>query len=141
MKREETKETPKKGKKVERTEGTKKVAHRTTYSEEYKLKVLGDMVATGASVEEISRRYSLAKMNIYRWSSTFGIEIPQLQKSRIMSQDASELEKRVLELERELSELRIKYQEKEVEAAIRKGELDYVCAKYHIELKKKTDLE
>ena len=49
--------------------------------------------------------------------------------------------RKLIEKERECEELKVRLREAQIGYEIKKASLDYLCSKYHIDLKKKIDLD
>ncbi len=112
-----------------------------SYSDKFKLKVLREMVCTGETLEALSKRHDVPITTISRWTSTFGVTTPKQIREQVMSKNISDIERKLIEKERECEELRVRLRESQIECEIKKASLDYLSAKYHIDLKKKNDLD
>lgn len=53
-----------------------------------------------------------------------------------MSKNISDIERKLIEKECECEELKVSLRESQIECEIKKASLDYLSAKYHIDLKK-----
>ena len=53
-----------------------------------------------------------------------------------MSKNISDIERKLIEKERECEELKMRLRELLIEYEIKKASLDYLASKYHIDLKK-----
>ena len=53
-----------------------------------------------------------------------------------MSKNISDIERKLIEKERECKELKARLRETQIECEIKKASLDYLASKYHIDLKK-----
>ena len=78
---------------------------------------------------------------ISRWISAIGIRTPKQIREQVMSKNISDIERKLIEKERECEELKVRLRESQIECEIKKASLDYLSAKYHIDLKKKNDLD
>ena len=56
-----------------------------------------------------------------------------------MSKNISDIERKLIEKERECEELKVRLREAQIKYEIKKASLDYLSSKYHIDLKKKND--
>lgn len=121
-------------------EKEKKGKKECTYSTKYKMRVLKDMIDTGASISEVASRYHISKSAIYQWISIFGIELPEDHIGTIMTKDKEALQKEIAELRREIKKLKLEAWDAKVDALCQKTLLEEVAQKYNIDLKKKTDL-
>lgn len=114
-----------------------------SYDDKFKLKVLRDMVCTGETLASLSKRHDVPITTISRWISTFGITTPKQIREQVMSKNKniSDIERKLIEKERECEELKVRLREAQIGYEIKKASLDYLCSKYHIDLKKKIDLD
>ena len=112
-----------------------------SYSDKFKLKVMREMVCTGETLAALSKRHDVPITTISRWISTFGITTPKQIREQVMSKNISDIERRLIEKERECEELKVRLREAQIGYEIKKASLDYLCSKYHIDLKKKIDLD
>ena len=53
-----------------------------------------------------------------------------------MSNNISDIERKLIEKERECEKFKVRLRESQIECEIKKASLDYLSAKYHIDLKK-----
>ena len=107
-----------------------------SYSDKFKLKVLREMVCTGETLEALSKRHDVPITTISRWTSTFGVTTPKQIREQVMSKNISDIERKLIEKERECEELKVRLRESQIECEIKKASLDYLSAKHHIDLKK-----
>ena len=112
-----------------------------SYDDKFKLKVLREMVCTGETLASLSKRHDVPITTISRWISTFGITSPKRIREQVMSKNISDIERKLIEKERECEELKVRLREAQIECEIKKASLDYLSSKYHIDLKKKIDLD
>ena len=121
--------------------GPKTGVKQRSYDDKFKLKVLREMICTGETLAALSKRHDVPITTISRWISTFGITTPKQIREQVMSKNISDIERKLIEKERECEELRVRLRESQIECEIKKASLDYLSAKYHIDLKKKNDLD
>ena len=112
-----------------------------SYDEKFKLKVMREMVCTGETLASLSKRHDVPITTISRWISTFGVTTPKQIREQVMSKNISDIERKLIEKERECEELKVRLRESQIECEIKKASLDYLSSKYHIDLKKKNDLD
>ena len=110
-----------------------------SYDDKLKLKVLREMACTGETLASLSKRHDVPITTISRWIGTFGITAPKQIREQVMSKNISDIERKLIEKERECEELKVRLREAQIECAIKKASLDYLSSKYHIDLKKKND--
>ena len=108
-----------------------------SYDDKLKLKVLREMACTGETLASLSKRHDVPITTISRWIGTFGITAPKQIREQVMSKNISDIERKLIEKERECEELKVRLREAQIECAIKKASLDYLSSKYHIDLKKK----
>ena len=99
------------------------------------------MVCTGETLASLSKRHDVPITTISRWISTFGITSPKRIREQVVSKNISDIERKFIEKERECEELKVRLREAQIECEIKKASLDYLSSKYHIDLKKKIDLD
>ncbi|OFR34873.1 hypothetical protein HMPREF2890_05755, partial [Porphyromonas sp. HMSC065F10] len=121
-------ETSRKSQKTGRTQ--------KSYDDKFKLKVLREMVCTGETLASLSKRHDVPITTISRWISTFGITTPKQIREQVMSKNISDIERKLIEKERECEELKVRLREAQIKYEIKKASLDYLSSKYHIDLKK-----
>ena len=102
----------------------------------FKLKVLREMVCTGETLAALSKRHDVPITTISRLIRTFGITTPKRIREQVMSKNISDIERKLIEKECECEELKVRLRESHIECEIKKASLDYLSAKYHIDLKK-----
>ena len=112
-----------------------------SYDDKFKLKVMREMVCTGETLASLSKRHDVPITTISRWISTFGVTTPKQIREQVMSKNISDIERKLIEKERECEELKVRLREAQIECEIKKASLDYLSSKYHIDLKKKNDLD
>lgn len=106
----------------------KLIKKRRKYSEEFKRSIVTEFESGSLSVAQISRLYTIAEKNIYRWIYKFSIfnekESRIIEMKESSTKKLKDLEKKVKELERIVGQkqISIDYLEKMIEIA--KDELD-----------------
>ena len=90
---------------------------RKGYPLDFKWRVIDDLLATGESIATTSQRYGITTRTIRNWLRTF-----------------------YAELKRENARLKAALFQAESKALVNKTLLEVVLNRYHIDLKKKTDL-
>ena len=68
---------------------------------------------------------------ISRWIRTFGITTPKRIREQVMSKNISDIERKLIEIEHECEELKVRLRESQIECEIKKASLDHLSAKYH----------
>ena len=75
--------------------------------------------------------YNHCQLNQYLWCHN-----PKQITEQVMSKNISDIERKLIEKERECEELKVRLRESLIEYEIKKASLDYLASKYHIDLKK-----
>ena len=113
---------------------------RKGYPLDFKWRVIDDLLATGESIATTSQRYGITTRTIRNWLRTFGVELPnpstmsKTNKNKAVDPDYAELK-------RENARLKAALFHAESKALVNKTLLEVVLNRYHIDLKKKTDLQ
>ncbi len=96
------------------------------------------MVCAGETLAVLSKRHDVPITTIASWISTFGVTTPKQIREQVMSKNKniSDIERKLIEKERECEELKMRLRESLIEYEIKKASLDYLASKYHIDLKK-----
>ena len=103
---------------------------RKGYPLDFKWRVIDDLLATGESIATTSQRYGITTRTIRNWLRTFGVELP----NKAVDPDYAELK-------RENARLKAALFQAESKALVNKTLLELVLNRYHIDLKKKIDLQ
>ena len=113
---------------------------RKGYPLDFKWRVIDDLLATGESIATTSQRYGITTRTIRNWLRTFDVELPnpstmsKTNKNKAVDPDYAELK-------RENARLKAALFQAESKALVNKTLLEVVLNRYHIDLKKKTDLQ
>ena len=113
---------------------------RKGYPLDFKWRVIDDLLATGDSIATTSQRYGITTRTIRNWLRTFDVELPnpstmsKTNKNKAVDPDYAELK-------RENARLKAALFHAESKALVNKTLLEVVLNRYHIDLKKKTDLQ
>ena len=109
----------------------------------FKRRVIDDLLLTGDSLSSIGERYGVTSRSIYNWLRIFGITPPKNEIISTMAKEHKdrELQQENIELKREIARLKAALFHAEAEALAQKTLLKQVTTRYHIEVKKKTDLQ
>lgn len=114
---------------------------RKGYPLDFKWRVIDDLLATGESIATTSQRYGITTRTIRNWLRTFGVELPNPSTSSTMSKTNKNVDPEYAELKRENARLKAALFQAESKALVNKTLLEEVLNRYHIDLKKKTDLQ
>ena len=114
---------------------------RKGYPLDFKWRVIDDLLATGESIATTSKRYGITIRTIRNWLRTFGVELPNPNPSSTMSKTSKNVDPAYAELKRENARLKAALFQAESKALVNKTLLEEVLNRYHIDLKKKTDLQ
>ena len=114
---------------------------RKGYPLDFKWRVIDDLLATGESIATTSQRYGITARTIRNWLRTFGVELPNQNPSSTMSKTNKDVDPEYAELKRENARLKAALFQAESKALVNKTLLEVVLNRYHIDLKKKTDLQ
>ena len=114
---------------------------RKGYPLDFKWRVIDDLLATGESIATTSQRYGITARTIRNWLRTFGVELPNQSNSSTMSKTNKNVDPAYAELKRENARLKAALFQAESKALVNKTLLEEVLNRYHIDLKKKTDLQ
>jgi len=114
---------------------------RKGYPLDFKWRVIDDLLATGESIATTSKRYGITARTIRNWLRTFGVEFPNQSSSSTMSKTNKDVDPEYAELKRENARLKAALFQAESKALVNKTLLEEVLNRYHIDLKKKTDLQ
>ena len=114
---------------------------RKGYPLDFKWRVIDDLLATGESIATTSKRYGITARTIRNWLRTFGVEFPNQSSSSTMSKTNKNVDPAYAELKRENARLKAALFQAESKALVNKTLLEEVLNRYHIDLKKKTDLQ
>ena len=114
---------------------------RKGYPRDFKWRVIDDLLATGESIATTSQRYGITARTIRNWLRTFGVELPNPNSSSTMSKTNKNVDPAYAELKRENARLKAALFQAESKALVNKTLLEEVLNRYHIDLKKKTDLQ
>ena len=114
---------------------------RKGYPLDFKWRVIDDLLATGESLATTSQRYGITARTIRNWLRTFGVELPNQSSSSTMSKTNKNVDPAYAELKRENARLKAALFQAESKALVNKTLLEEVLNRYHIDLKKKTDLQ
>lgn len=97
------------------------------------------LLATGESIATTSQRYGITTRTIRNWLRTFGVELPN-QSTMSKTNKNKDVDPDYAELKRENARLKAALFQAESKALVNKTLLEVVLNRYHIDLKKKTDL-
>ena len=114
---------------------------RKGYPLDFKWRVIDDLLATGESIATTSQRYGITTRTIRNWLRTFGVELPNPSTSSTMSKTNKNVDPAYAELKRENARLKAALFQAESKALVNKTLLEVVLNRYHIDLKKKIDLQ
>ena len=114
---------------------------RKGYPLDFKWRVIDDLLATGDSIATTSQRYGITTRTIRNWLRTFDVELPNQSTSSTMSKKNKAVDPDYAELKRENARLKAALFQAESKALVNKTLLEEVLSRYHIDLKKKTDLQ
>ena len=113
---------------------------RKGYPLDFKWRVIDDLLATGESIATTSQRYGITARTIRIWLRTFGVELPN-QSTMSKTNKNKAVDPDYAELKRENARLKAALFQAESKALVNKTLLEVVLNRYHIDLKKKTDLQ
>ena len=113
---------------------------RKGYPLDFKWRVIDDLLATGESIATTSKRYGITARTIRNWLRTFGVELPN-QSTMSKTNKNKAVDPDYAELKRENARLKAALFQAESKALVNKTLLEVVLNRYHIDLKKKTDLQ
>ena len=113
---------------------------RKGYPLDFKWRVIDDLLATGESIATTSQRYGITTRTIQNWLRTFGVELPN-QSTMSKTNRNKAVDPEYAELKRENARLKAALFQAESKALVNKTLLEEVLNRYHIDLKKKTDLQ
>ena len=113
---------------------------RKGYPLDFKWRVIDDLLATGESIATTSQRYGITTRTIRNWLRTFGVELPN-QSTMSKTNRNKAVDPEYAELKRENARLKAALFQAESKALVNKTLLEVVLNRYHIDLKKKTDLQ
>ena len=113
---------------------------RKGYPLDFKWRVIDDLLATGESIATTSQRYGITARTIQNWLRTFGVELPN-QSTMSKTNRNKAVDPEYAELKRENARLKAALFHAESKALVNKTLLEEVLNRYHIDLKKKTDLQ
>ena len=113
---------------------------RKGYPLDFKWRVIDDLLATGESLATTSQRYGITTRTIQNWLCTFGVELPN-QSTMSKTNRNKAVDPAYAELKRENARLKADLFHAESKALVNKTLLEEVLNRYHIDLKKKTDLQ
>ncbi|WP_455773554.1 transposase [Porphyromonas asaccharolytica] len=115
---------------------------RKGYPLDFKWRVIDDLLATGDSIATTSQRYGITTRTIRNWLRTFGVELPNQSTSTMSKTNKNKaVDPAYAELKRENARLKAALFQAESKALVNKTLLEEVLNRYHIDLKKKTDLQ
>ena len=115
---------------------------RKGYPLDFKWRVIDDLLATGDSISTTSQRYGITTRTIRNWLRTFGVELPNQSTSTMSKTNKNKaVDPAYAELKRENARLKAALFQAESKALVNKTLLEEVLNRYHIDLKKKTDLQ
>lgn len=112
---------------------------RKGYPLDLKWRVIDDLLATGESIATTSQRYGITTRTIRNWLRTFDVELPN-QSTMSKTNKNKDVDPDYAELKRENARLKAALFQAESKALVNKTLLEVVLNRYHIDLKKKTDL-
>ena len=113
---------------------------RKGYPLDFKWRVIDDLLATGDSIATTSQRYGITTRTIRNWLRTFDVEFPN-QSTMSKTNKNKDVDPEYAELKRENARLKAALFQAESKALVNKTLLEEVLNRYHIDLKKKTDLQ
>ena len=113
---------------------------RKGYPLDFKWRVIDDLLATGKSIATTSQRYGITTRTIRNWLRTFDVELPN-QSTMSKTNKNKDVDPDYAELKRENARLKAALFQAESKALVNKTLLEVVLDRYHIDLKKKTDLQ
>lgn len=113
---------------------------RKGYPLDFKWRVIDDLLATGDSIATTSQRYGITTRTIRNWLRTFDVELPN-QSTMSKTNKNKAVDPDYAELKRENARLKAALFQAESKALVNKTLLEEVLNRYHIDLKKKTDLQ
>ena len=113
---------------------------RKGYPLDFKWRVIDDLLATGEGIATTSQRYGITTRTIRNWLRTFGVELPN-QSTMSKTNKNKDVDPKYAELKRENARLKAALFQAESKALVNKTLLEVVLNRYHIDLKKKTDLQ
>lgn len=113
---------------------------RKGYPLDFKWRVIDDLLATGDSIATTSQRYGITTRTIRNWLRTFDVELPN-QSTMSKTNKNKDVDPEYAELKRENARLKAALFQAESKALVNKTLLEVVLNRYHIDLKKKTDLQ
>ena len=113
---------------------------RKGYPLDFKWRVIDDLLATGESIATTSQRYGITTRTIRNWLRTFDVELPN-QSTMSKTNKNKAVDPDYAELKRENARLKAALFQAESKALVNKTLLEEVLNRYHIDLKKKTDLQ
>ena len=113
---------------------------RKGYPLDFKWRVIDDLLATGESIATTSQRYGITTRTIRNWLRTFDVELPN-QSTMSKTNKNKAVDSDYAELKRENARLKAALFQAESKALVNKTLLEVVLNRYHIDLKKKTDLQ
>ena len=113
---------------------------RKGYPLDFKWRVIDDLLATGESIATTSQSYGITTRTIRNWLRTFGVELPN-QSTMSKTNKNKDVDPEYAELKRENARLKAALFQAESKALVNKTLLEEVLNRYHIDLKKKTDLQ
>lgn len=112
---------------------------RKGYPLDFKWRVIDDLLATGESIATTSQCYGITARTIRNWLRTFGVELPN-QSTMSKTNKNKDVDPDYAELKRENARLKAALFQAESKALVNKTLLEVILNRYHIDLKKKTDL-
>ena len=112
---------------------------RKGYPLDFKWRVIDDLLATGKSIATTSQCYGITTRTIRNWLRTFDVELPN-QSTMSKTNKNKAVDPEYAELKRENARLKAALFQAESKALVNKTLLEVVLNRYHIDLKKKTDL-
>ena len=113
---------------------------RKGYPLDFKWRVIDDLLATGDSIATTSQRYGITTRTIRNWLRTFDVELPN-QSTMSKTNKNKDVDPDYAELKRENARLKAALFQAESKALVNKTLLEVVLNRYHIDLKKKIDLQ
>ena len=113
---------------------------RKGYPLDFKWRVIDDLLASGDSIATTSQRYGITTRTIRNWLRTFDVELPN-QSTMTKTNKNKAVDPDYAELKRENARLKAALFQAESKALVNKTLLEEVLNRYHIDLKKKTDLQ
>lgn len=113
---------------------------RKGYPLDFKWRIIDDLLATGDSIATTSQRYGITTRTIRNWLRTFDVELPN-QSTMSKTNKNKDVDPAYAELKRENARLKAALFQAESKALVNKTLLEEVLNRYHIDLKKKTDLQ